>query len=232
MKVFCPHCSCKLQFSEKFKKDLLQLDPGKTARLKCSKCNKFFSLDPGISKASFPVAKPTVLKSQVKPPAPPDISWLKEGIFKDRDVVDDVPLAMVLVAKEHGRNEIVKVLEGLGYRAEVARNGEWAMEKMAFVDYAAVILHTRFESGGFQNGSFYNYIKNMSMSKRRYIFFCLVGQEMETLYDLQALAYSANLVVNDKDVEYFGTILRKAIPDYEQLFGPLMEELRVFGKAS
>ena len=68
------------------------------------------------------------------------------------------------------------------------------------------------------------------MARRRFIFYVLVGQEFKTLYDLQALAYSANLVVNGMEVTFMGTILRKAIPEYEVLFGPLMEELHIAGK--
>ncbi len=231
MNVFCPHCSCQLRFGEKFKENLLQLKPGQKAKLKCTKCGEIFLLDVAAVKKTSPAVELVNLAAEVKPPDPPDVSWLEDGLFKDAEIVDDVPLAMILVPEECGRDEVVKVMAGLGYRAEVAQDGRWAMEKMAFVDYAAVILHTRFEPGGFQNGAFYRYIQKMNMSRRRYIFFAIIGKEMHTLYDLEALAYSANLVVNDRDVKYFGTILRKAIPDYEHLFGPLIEELRILGKA-
>ena len=70
----------------------------------------------------------------------------------------------------------------------------------------------------------------MNMSRRRYIFYVLIGEQFETLYDLQALANSVNLVVNDTDVPFIGTVLKKAIPEFETLFGPLMEELHVVGK--
>ena len=68
------------------------------------------------------------------------------------------------------------------------------------------------------------------MSRRRYIFYVLIGEQFKTLYDLQALSCSANLVVNDAEIPYIGIVLKKAIPEYEALFGPLMEELRIAGK--
>jgi hypothetical protein len=58
----------------------------------------------------------------------------------------------------------------------------------------------------------------------------LIGEQFETLYDLQALTNSVNLVVNDNEVRYIGTVLKKAIPEFETLFGPLMEELQIVGK--
>jgi hypothetical protein len=70
----------------------------------------------------------------------------------------------------------------------------------------------------------------MNMARRRYIFYALLGPEFNTFFNLQALAYSANLVVNEKDTPHFGVILRKSIPEYEELFGPFMEELKVQGR--
>ena len=104
------------------------------------------------------------------------------------------------------------------------------MEKMRFVNYAAVFLHTGFEPGGIRNGQFHQYMRDMNMNRRRYIFYVLVGEQFSTLYDLQAMASSANVVVNDAEIPYIATVLKKAIPEYEELFGPLMEELQASGR--
>jgi hypothetical protein len=72
---------------------------------------------------------------------------------------------------------------------------------------------------------------DMPMQKRRYLFYILIGPEFNTLYNLQSLAYSANLVINDNDLYHLGVALRKAIPQYEELFGPYMEELTSSGKS-
>lgn len=234
MNITCPHCRTQLKFSDKFRENLLSLKPGQKAKVKCTQCAKPFPVDSAMVDAGKDevrqVAKQEGADMKIKPPTPPDVAWLEEGVYEDQEVVEEIPLALVLVPESCGRDEIIKALEGLGYRAEVMKSGENAIEKMEFVNYAGVVLHAEFEPGGLEKGAFYSYMRTMSMTKRRYIFFALVGKKMHTLYDLQALAYSSNIVVNDKDVGYFGTILRKAIPDYESLFGPLMEEMRIFGK--
>jgi len=66
------------------------------------------------------------------------------------------------------------------------------------------------------------------MLKRRFIFYILIGPEFSTLYDLEALSNSANLVVNTQEIPELLTILRKAIPRYEDLFGSLMAELNAY----
>jgi hypothetical protein len=73
-------------------------------------------------------------------------------------------------------------------------------------------------------------MRKMPMSRRRMIYYILMGPDFISLYDIQALANSANLVIADKDMKDFQPILHKAIPYYEQLFGPLLEELTSYGK--
>ena len=74
-------------------------------------------------------------------------------------------------------------------------------------------------------------MRDMAMQRRRYLFYILIGKEFSTLYNLQALANSANLVINEEDLYHMGIALRKAIPMYEELFGPFMEELASAGKS-
>ncbi len=168
---------------------------------------------------------------RIKPPAPPDTDWLKDGSFEEKDVVEDIPKAIVLMPDLPGREQVIKAAAAVGYRVEQAATSDAAIEKMRFVNYAAVFLHSRFESGDIRSGAFHQYMRSMNMARRRYIFYVLIGEQFETLYDLQALSCSANLVVNDAEIPYISTLLKKAIPEYEDLFGPLMEELRIAGKS-
>ena len=68
------------------------------------------------------------------------------------------------------------------------------------------------------------------MGKRRYMIYVLIGPEFNTLYDLQALAYSANMVVNDKDADKMKTIWKKGKNDYDELFNPFITILKSHGK--
>ena len=125
---------------------------------------------------------------------------------------------------------MLRALAGLGYQAEAAENMENALEKMQFFNYSNVVLHSQFGGSGLGGNKFHNFMRAMNMSRRRFIFYVLVGPDFQTFYDLQALSNSANLVVSENDTEYFDIILRKAIPEYEELFGSYMTELRVQGR--
>ena len=233
----CPHCGKQLKLSDKVRESVRQLGPGKKIKVKCVHCAVPFGLDdnsmkPASSghKPGHPRAAGSVTGVKVRPPAPPGTEWLKDGTFDEKEIVEDIPKALVLMADSPIRDLVVKAATEFGYRVEQAPTAEEAIDKMRFVNYAAVFLHDQFESDGIESGKFHQFMRVMNMSRRRYIFYVLIGEQLETLYDLQALANSVNLVVNDNEVPFIGTVLKKAIPEFETLFGPLMEELHILGK--
>lgn len=235
MIVHCPHCGKQLKLGEKIKESVRLLEPGRRIKIKCSHCAVPFGLDVSMDRTASSgqgreAADQPAEGGRVKPPAPPDTDWLKDGTFEEKDVVEDIPKAIVLMPDLPGRDQVVKAAVAVGYRVEQAATPVEAIEKMLFVNYAAVFLHSRFEPGGIRSGAFHQYMRSMNMARRRYIFYVLIGEQFQTLYDLQALSSSANLVINDTEIPYISTILKKAIPEYEELFGPLMEELRIVGK--
>lgn len=221
----CPHCHTTLKLGEahkaKLKKALAALEPGKKLSIKCPACQKPILLDASSSGKS----------TGLKPPAPPDLSWMKEASLQDEERLDDVPMALVLFPDNKQRDILRDALEAVGYQIMFASNAEEAQERMRFTNFACVVLYSKFDGTSFENSQFHTYMRDMTMTRRRYLFYILIGPEFHTLYNLQALAYSANLVVNEKDLLQLGVALRRAIPIYEDLFGPFMEELTSAGKS-
>ena len=230
MRVNCPNCNKQLKLTEKIRASIDQLGAGQKIKVKCVHCAVPFALDAGSLEHDRPAPESAGSGAAIKPPAPPAIDWLTDGSFAEKEVVEDIPRALVLMAESPLREAVVQAAKAVGYRVEHALLPEEAIEKMRFVTYAAVFLHEHFEPGGIGAGIFHQFMRGMNMSRRRYIFYVLLGKQFQTLYDLQALAYSANLVVSEGEIPYIGTVLKKAIPEFETLFGPLMEELQVVGK--
>lgn len=247
----CPHCQGALKFNAaqmaKIEQALKVLKPGKRLPLKCPHCKKPMQLDAageaegGASavpqqaqqaKKAPEKAKPAESSSDViKPPPPPPLDFLDEntgGIMDDH--VRDVPMALVLHDDEGYRHQLAAAMEALGYQVMTLTSAQEAIDQVGSVNFASILFHTNFEGGNLNDSIFHNYMRDMPMSKRRMIFYILVGEQFTTLYDIEALANSANLVVADKDIKNFQLILHKAIPYYEQLFGPLLEELSNYGK--
>ena len=224
MKITCSACGKSHQSNAKLEASLKKLQPGQKLRLKCSQCGESIplgrdSLRQGPSSAS-----------QVNPPPPPDTSWLEEGIFDDEEVVSDIPQAIVLMQSGEACDNVGSALSGLGYRAEVTDDLDQVLERMQFINYTCMVMHTDARPEELDQNRLHRYICSLEMSRRRNIFYVLIGSNFKTFYNIQALACSANLVVNEKDAPYFAVILRKAIPEYEELFGPYMDELKIQGK--
>ncbi|MDW7773009.1 MAG: hypothetical protein SCH71_08985 [Desulfobulbaceae bacterium] len=223
----CPHCNKALKLGEAQQKKLQSaldaLEPGKKLTIKCPACKK------GITLAAGDIA--TENPDALRPPGPPDLTWLKEEGLNDEKNLEDIPMCLVLFPRDEKLEIVRDTLEQVGYRITVAENVEQAIESMLFNNYASIVLHSQFDGPQLENSLFHKHMRDMPMQRRRYIFYILVGPEFQTLYNLQALACSANLVVNENDLYHLGVALRKAIPQYEELFGPYMEELSSAGKS-
>lgn len=177
-----------------------------------------------IKKAPKPVKPPPAA------PNPPDVGWLTSGEFKEQEVVKDIPLVMILMADGPARSAVAESFSRLGYQPEFGESAETAIERMRFVNFAAVVLHSVFEGGSLGDSTFHAHMRGLAMAARRYIYYVLIGPEFHTLYDLEALSHSANLVVNDNEVSYMDTVLKKGLRDYEELFGPYLTALKKHGK--
>jgi hypothetical protein len=153
------------------------------------------------------------------PPNPPDISWLYDGIqTTGADRHDHANSALVFVAAKKERSLVEKILEKMDYRVDAVPSPVHAMQRLQDFHYKLVIC-----SAGTAAGDLHKYICHIPPFRRRAMYYVLVGPHLHTLYDIEALALSANLVINYKEIKYLKKILEKGFRDYEKLFGPLFD---------
>ena len=255
----CPHCRKELHLTEvqqeKVQKALNALAEGKTLKLGCPLCKQPIYLrrdgtaeesgvmgnvlyaehagseDRPVERMVEVVKKaPQPLKPPPTAPKPPDVAWLAAGEYQAQEVVKNVPLVMILMAAGPARTTVAEAFSTLGYQPEFPESSGAAMERMRFVHFAAVVFHVGFEGGDLKKSTFHRHMCEMPMATRRSLYYVLVGPAFHTLYDLEALSCSANLVVNDHEVAQMPTILKKGLRDYQDLFGPYLEALEANGK--
>lgn len=212
--------SCRLFFTPTIKGDGPDLK-----KKKINGSTDAFALFPDLLEGTSKAERPAAEKPELPPPPPPDISWLKTGQQSIARKTTDAPAALVLMSDPQTRKLVSKVLEDLGYQTEFIREPLKAIEKIQFSNIAMLVQHTDFEAGELADSIFYNYLKRLPMKKRRYIFYMLAGPCFHTLYDLEALSNSANLVVNDRDLKYLKVILKKSFHDFENLFSNFIDTL-------
>ena len=238
----CPHCQEPLNLSSsqqsKVQTALDKLPPGNLLKLGCPHCQKPFELKPdGTLPGQPPPQKAATSssssaphlrgarKADVPPPPPPDISWLSSGKMQEKEVIEDTPMALILINKGADLMTVREAFEDEGFLPVIADTLDDALNRMQFTTFAAVLLHSRFEEESLDNNSFHIFMRKMAMLRRRNLHYTLVGPEFQTLYDLQALSYSANLVVNDNELNNFRLILKKSLHETQKLLGPLADSL-------
>lgn len=236
----CPACGKTIELNEaqavKVDAAVAALQQGTHLKLGCPHCRQPIKIGPdgrqvdaAVPPASAAGGKPAAA-TKITPPVPPDLSWLGTEEVESSGRVDDMPLVLILVADDTLRHTVTETYAELGFHPVCVDSSEQAIARMRFEDFKAVVYHAVFEPVPLRQASFHQHMGQMAMSKRRYMHYLVIGPECHTLYDLEALAESANLVVNDRDAGRLGLILRKSLADYEDLFGPYLAALKEFGK--
>jgi len=209
----CPRCGRPPSLTEgqltRLRQALAALPAGKSLSFSCPGCRQALTLS-GPPEAGA-----------VVPPPPP--VWLDEGPAGSVEQKGEAPAALILCRDSGTRRLLEEALAVLGYQARSGESAAEALDILRFQNFACVVLHTLFEGGGLGDSRVHDALCALPMVRRRGIFYILLGPGLSTLYELQALALSANLVVGEGDLPRFGQVLRRAIPAHEALFGPLIE---------
>lgn len=176
-------------------------------------------------------AAPVAGRSSVQPPPHPDISWLLEGKYVEKVQISQEPTALILMAGG-GKTEVSKAFEAIGYKIDLAASQNEAIEKVKAFDFAAIVVDAGFTGGHLAESPFHTFMKWLPMHRRRSIHYTFIGPQVHTLYNLEALCESVNLVVNDRDAKHFDVILRKGLLEHTALFQPYTAVLTQCKKTS
>ena len=164
---------------------------------------------------------PKNTKKDLLIPPPPDHGWLLEGMRGEDTNQSLIHLtALVIIADDHDRAIAEKILSKMGYIVQKESSAPSALQKLQAVQYNVILCETETA-----HKDIHKHICNFPPNKRRLTYFAAIGPRFHTLYDLEALALSANVVINNKDLEHLEKILHKGFFDYEKLFGPLLDTL-------
>jgi len=173
---------------------------------------------------------PSQTGNQPVQPQPPDISWLKSGKLREKAKVSSTPIVIVLVQDEKIKTLITDAMQEFDYQVEYYGSAEEVIARTRHVTPAIIINHADSAESPIEESAFHEYMNWLPMAQRRNIVYVLIAAQFRTLYDLHALSYSANIVVNDQDVKHLAVIIRKGVYDYNSLFGPFTEALHLHAK--
>jgi hypothetical protein len=223
MQVTCNACKRSMNIPDE------KLPKEHVFSITCPGCKTKFKVDQHLKpKESDPVLPPPKEKtvdtaSMVVNP---------EEFEDDEDlVIYDENDQIALVLDDINKDEWTKALEEKNFKIQYARSPEYAVHKMKFTHFNFVALNEKFGNVALDENPIYQKMIEMPMVTRRNIFFALVGANFKSLNNMQAYQKSANVVINEKDLEKLGDILKKSIFENEIFYKVYKETLNLMGKS-
>jgi len=137
---------------------------------------------------------------------------------------------VALIMDPRNYDTIAQVLTDFDYKLETARSPEHGVHKLKFFHYNVVIFHEHYGVESLEESPLYQYVLHMPMSTRRKTFIAVVGKEFKSGDHLQALAYSVNQVINEKDLDKLDIMLKKGITDYNIFYRIYRETMEALGR--
>jgi len=226
MQVTCNACQRSMNIpDEKLPKD-------QAFSITCPGCKTKIKVDQHLKpKESEPASQP-VLEEKEETVDTASMVVSQEEFEDDEDlVIYDENDQLALVLDDNNKEIWTKALEDKEFKIQYARSPEHAVHKMKFTHFHFVALNENFGNVALEENPFYKTLIEMPMVIRRNIFFALVGTNFKSLNNMQAFQKSTNVVINEKDLDKLGDILKKSISENEIFYKVYKETLHAMGKA-
>jgi CheY-like chemotaxis protein len=150
---------------------------------------------------------------------------------KPFDFVDtNAETALICEPDENVRQKLVSALKELGYQTTLASSAREALKSMRFHLFDMVVVNENFDPPMPDRNDVTAYLETLPMSTRRQIFVALVSDKYRTSDNMAAFNKSVNVVINPKNIDDTGTILRGAVADNAAFYRVMKETLQKMGR--
>ncbi|NPU85421.1 MAG: hypothetical protein HPY65_13165 [Syntrophaceae bacterium] len=139
-------------------------------------------------------------------------------------VLEEGETALVCSNETSSREKIIQALQAMGFQISESAAAKDALKSMRFHLFDLVVVDEGFEQ------EVLDYLETLNMSVRRNIFVVLLTATMRTMDNMAAFHHSVNLVINKKNIDDVGPILRRGINDNKNFYAVFTDGLRKIGK--
>ncbi len=142
----------------------------------------------------------------------------------------DVETALICESDASLREKIASALQPSGYQITMPASAKDALKNMRYHVYNVVIVNENFDTDDPARNEVLNYLANLNMGTRRQIFVVMVSGRLRTIDNMAAFNNSVNLIINSKNTEDAGQIIKGGIADNENFYHVYKETLRKKGR--
>lgn len=205
MRISCPHCQKGFAIPDE------KLPAGKEVTLLCPSCKGRIAVSGGAQ-------TPSSAEAPSAPAAEARLA-LAEG---------EMARAMCCADPVTG-DRVRAALEKMGYRVLRPATPEEAVEGLRFSRFSLVAYQEGFDKD--PAGGLRGHLCSITGEERRGVFVIWIGKGIQTGDLMMALSKSADLVVDERDLDRLPQIASKAMEEQQRFYGPFREILRELGLA-
>ncbi|MBA4397616.1 MAG: hypothetical protein C0394_09595 [Syntrophus sp. (in: bacteria)] len=158
-------------------------------------------------------------------------SALYDATDKPFDFVEaEGETALVCESDPAMREKIRAALQALEYMTTEAASAKDALKNMRFHTYDVVVLSEHFDTDNPDQNNVLQYLEGLPMGIRRDMFVALVSGRFRSMDNMAAFNKSVNLIINTKNIDDVGTILKRGISENAAFYRVFKESMQKLGK--
>jgi CheY-like chemotaxis protein len=138
--------------------------------------------------------------------------------------------ALVCESDPVAREKISGALRDMGYQITEPASIKDVIKSMRFHIYDVIILDENFDTENPDANTILNSLANYNVGTRRQIFVALLSSRFRTMDNLIAFNKSVNVIINMKNVDDIGTILKRSLVDNAAFYHVFKEALKRRGR--
>jgi CheY-like chemotaxis protein len=136
--------------------------------------------------------------------------------------------ALVCESDSFARDKICNDLKSLDYAITEVESVRDALKKMRFHVFDLIVINEGFDAANAHE--LLKALEVLDMFNRRQMFVALVGDSFRTMDSMAAFRKSVNLVINKKDLNEIGAIIKHGVQENKVFYHTYMEVLRNKGR--
>jgi len=222
MNISCDQCGSAFKIPDD------KLPPGKTAVVKCPKCQKKISVT-APAPASPPANESADGGAAFGFDERPDESQYNASEKPFDFIEEEGETALICEVDAAIKGNIKQVLDFMEYHISEVDDTRDALKKMRYHDYDLIVINETFSSRSPDSNGVLIYLERLKMKTRRKMFVVLLTKRFKTMDAMTAFEKSVELIVNLNDMMHFEKILKRGLADHEQFYRIYREEQRTVG---
>jgi CheY-like chemotaxis protein len=138
--------------------------------------------------------------------------------------------AMICEQDPADREKISGELKKMGFVVVEPASFKEALKHMRFHIFDVIFVDENFDTGISQINNVLKYLEGLSMTVRRQTFTVFISAALDTLDNMMTYNKSVNLIINKKEIDGAGEILKRALTEHNTFYHVYKESLRKRGK--